>query len=100
MHNVLSKNWSDILTKGTSKEIIEELFKKYPPPENFQSLKAPILNPELRHTMSDASRTKDTHQVTAQTKVGAAIYANGLALTKMFNDGGEVDPLLVTYLCY
>ena len=99
VHNVLSKNWSDILTKGTSKEIIEELIKKYPPPENFQSLKAPILNPEVRHTMSDASRTKDTHQVTAQIKVDAAIYANGLALTKMFNDGGEVDPLLVTYLC-
>ncbi|XP_051166576.1 uncharacterized protein LOC127284902 [Leptopilina boulardi] len=98
IHNVLRKNWSTILTKGMTKESTEEILKKYTPPKNFVTLKPPALNSEIKRTMTEKARKKDTFQVKAQEKIGAAIHATGLALSNILNQGNSMDTSVVSYL--
>lgn len=97
VHNVLIKNWTAVLKLGMP-ELIEEILKKYSPPENFPSLKPPVLNSEIKRTMTEKARKKDNFQVKAQEKIGAAMHAIGLALSNELNRGKSMDTTAVSFL--
>ena len=103
LHTAVSDRWSVILKEGFSKEFKEPLMKKYPFPANCPMLKAPLINPEIKSTMTHISMKKDNFQQISQNQLGAAIYAIGSALSLILgknndSDNNEIFTKLISYL--
>ena len=98
IRNKIISLWSQIIQKGSSKDDLESILKKYPLPENFEAIHVPKLNPEVKLLMSDSGLRKESFQTVAQEKIGMAIYAVGAALTTLFNSGGKKDDNIESYL--
>lgn len=96
IHQALSGRWTDIIKQGLSAEIRKELMQKYPPPANFVFVKPPVVNPEIKRTMSDISLKKDKFQVLSQQQLGAGLSAIGCALTDLLKSGQEKTSLVTS----
>ncbi|KAJ2938112.1 hypothetical protein O0L34_g17676 [Tuta absoluta] len=86
----ISKRWGRILTDGLSKEHKQELFTKMLIPENFQLLKAPVLNQETAAVLTESSRNRDKRLEKAQNQLGLAI-AGITSLMSSLIEGKELE---------
>ena len=80
MHATIAEKWQKILKLGLPKDSKEKLLKKFPIPQNCQTLKAPVLNPEVKSILG-VGRKKDYYQALSQNRLGAAIGILGKALS-------------------
>lgn len=85
VHKDIVIRWEEILKKGLPKDETETLIKKYPSPENAQSIKPPIINPEIQVSVQDVILKRDERIVEKQQKIAACIAAVGKALTLTMN---------------
>ncbi|KAJ8706183.1 hypothetical protein PYW07_010960 [Mythimna separata] len=81
---------------GLKKETREEIIKKYPDPENFNTT-APSLNPEIKAIMSEASIRRDNRLVIRQKFTGKVLTAIGKAMTSVMK-GNFNSKQLIEYL--
>ncbi|CAB0033749.1 unnamed protein product [Trichogramma brassicae] len=72
IHDKLAEKWSKILKLGLPKDVKQALLKKHEIPSNCLTLKAPILNEEVKPVLTIGQR-KDLYQATAQNQLGIAI---------------------------
>ena len=86
LHQDIVKRWKQTMKAGLTKEVKDDLIKKYPPPKNCQEMVAPKVNAEIAATMSQASLKKDSYQVSAQNQLSAALSAVGKGLTLLLTD--------------
>ncbi|KAL7295987.1 hypothetical protein TKK_0010544 [Trichogramma kaykai] len=82
IHDKLAEKWSKILKLGLPKDVKQALLKKHEIPSNCLTLKAPILNEEVKPVLTIGQR-KDLYQATAQNQLGIAISILGKSLTQM-----------------
>lgn len=80
LHKDIASRWSYILTNGLSKETQVELTKHYLPPENCLSMKAPILNLEIKAALVEANIKKDLYSQTKQNQLSSSLAAIGQVL--------------------
>lgn len=103
IHQFLVDKWKSILQHGITKEKREELLKKYPRPENFNTLIAPKLNAEVEPLLATANKTKDTLLKLSQTQAATIVTILGNTLNTLFKlrDDSEtktmyIDPMINT----
>ena len=78
--DVIAEKYSRIVKLGLPKAIKDKIFKKYPIPKNCMSLKAPLLNPEIKSLLG-IGKKKDAYQAASQSQLGTAIGILGKALS-------------------
>lgn len=78
----IAEKWIKILRLGLPKEVKANLIKKYPVPENCQTLKSPLLNAEIKSLLG-IGRKKDAYQTVVQNQLGIGIGILGKVLTDM-----------------
>ncbi|XP_053593155.1 uncharacterized protein LOC128667422 [Microplitis demolitor] len=83
IHGAVAERWLSILKDGLTKEARLELLKKYPHVKNCETMKAPVLNPEVKLALNSTAIKKDTFQVLAQLKISASLSAIGALLTSV-----------------
>ncbi|KAG5874277.1 hypothetical protein JTB14_021094 [Gonioctena quinquepunctata] len=81
----LTPRWSNYLTNGIDKEVRVELSSRWQIPENFQTLPAPKVNPEMDAILSSLDKKKDTVLAGLQDKLGTGLAAVGTVLKKMLS---------------
>ncbi|KAI5633289.1 hypothetical protein NE865_13992 [Phthorimaea operculella] len=86
----ISKRWGRILTDGLSREHKQELVAKMLIPENFQLLKAPVLNQEIAAVLTESSRNRDKRLEKAQNQLGIGL-AGITSLMSSLIEGKEVE---------
>lgn len=91
IHNLITKAWSSIFTKGLSKDIKETLRKKYPVPKNLPLAKAPVLNLEVKQAIPSTSVKRDEYQTITQSIVEAAISAQAQLMTELLKPEDQWD---------
>lgn len=90
LHPALVARWSKILESGLDKEDRVNLVKKYPPPKNLDSLRAPEVNEEIVQILSQETLRKDKYLTIAQSQLCAATSAIGLSLNRILNEDNEL----------
>lgn len=88
----VSKRWGGILMDGLNRDHKKELLSTTLIPENFQLLKAPLLNQEIASVMIDSSKNRDKRLERAQNHLGVGI-AGLTSLISSLMEGKEVDKL-------
>ena len=78
----LTVRWEEWLKSGITKEIKQEILKKYSRQGNIQ-LEAPTLNQELMALLNDAAVRRDKDFLAAQNLWGMALSSLGSARTKV-----------------
>ena len=98
-HNTIAERWAKLLKSGMSKELKQQLLKKYSPASNCPTLKVPVLNPEVKSAMLSVALKKDEYQRMGQDQLGKAISAVGGSLTELLrgDKSGKLDEkMLIT----
>lgn len=75
IHKDVASRWQNILEKGLSKEVKENLTKEYLVPSNCDLLLAPTLNPEVKVALPDALVKRDSSLLFKQKQLGIALSA-------------------------
>lgn len=88
----VSKRWGRILLDGLNKDHKKELLATTLIPENFQLLKAPLLNQEISSVMTESSRNRDKRLERAQNHLGVGI-AGLTNLMSSIMQGAEIEKL-------
>ncbi|XP_069362126.1 uncharacterized protein [Maniola hyperantus] len=69
----IAKRWGRVLADGLTKEQKEQINEKYFITDNFRLAKAPMLNPEITHVLSESARSRDKLMEKAQNQLGRGI---------------------------
>lgn len=85
IHATLAEKWQTVIKKGMSSEVKKDLIKRYPFAKNCTLLKAPILNPEIRATMSETVVKRDSYQAQAQNLIGTGLSALGIVISQILD---------------
>ena len=83
---ILAKFCATILEDGMKDADRQILLKKYLPPKNLPTVKAPEINPEVEAMLKkdhQAALKRDGYQQTSQAQLGACIAALGFSLSPM-----------------
>lgn len=88
----VSKRWGRILVDGLNRDQKKELLSTILIPENFQILKAPLLNQEIASVMTESSRNRDKRLERAQNHLGVGIAGLTDLMTSLM-EGKNVDKL-------
>lgn len=80
LHHLVAARWTSILVEGLKKENRAELLKKYPTVKNCNTLKAPVLNPEVHRVLTESSRQRDNFKIGKQNQLAAGLSALAVAL--------------------
>jgi hypothetical protein len=75
IHKDVASRWQNILAKGLSKEVKENLTKEYLVPSNCDLLLAPALNPEVKVALPDPLVKRDSSLLYKQKQLGIALSA-------------------------
>ncbi|KAL4710267.1 hypothetical protein ACJJTC_003547 [Scirpophaga incertulas] len=86
LHREVANRWSEILKKGLTKEIKDDLFKQYPVYKNCEEMKAPELNPEVGVAISEMSRKRDTFILKRQQQISTILSCLGSTLQLCIGD--------------
>ena len=89
LHSEIKKRWQSILKDGLGKQTKEILMKKYEIPKNCTELTPPQLNDIIKAVLNDAGLNSDKRIVEKQKKLGLAISALGLALSKLVEQNSQ-----------
>lgn len=99
VNQIIADRWNKYITLGVDKSEKEELGRKYLIPKNLPSLQAPLLNPEIAASLSEANKKEDKYKSTIQGQLGSGLRILAQAVNKMLkgdvNENGNVLPLLV-----
>lgn len=87
----LAVRWNNILAKGLSKEVRDNIMGLYPPPENCTLLSSPNLNPVVAAAISESVKKRDARLALIQRQVGASLAAIGRVLTPLLSAEGGGD---------
>lgn len=82
IHTSIAKRWGAWLKAPMTKEVKEDLFKKYPREGEF-SLEAPKLNEELNSSINESSIKRDRYFIITQNMIGTALSALAPAITSL-----------------
>lgn len=82
IHKDVARRWQDILAKGLSKEVKENILKEYLIPSNCDLLLSPALNPEVKAALHDSLVKRDASLLYRQNQLGIALSALA-AVTEM-----------------
>lgn len=77
----LASRWEDILKSGIPEEILKEIIKKYPPPQNCPNFDPPKLNEAVKAVVPNTVVARDERIAKRQGKVTAALAATAKAIT-------------------
>ncbi|KAL4705170.1 hypothetical protein ACJJTC_007916 [Scirpophaga incertulas] len=88
----VSKRWGKILIEGLDRSHKKELLSTILVPENFQLLKAPLLNQEISSVMTESTRNRDKRLERAQNNLGVGI-AGLTALISNLMEAKHIDNL-------
>nr|CAI5845452.1 unnamed protein product [Callosobruchus analis] len=91
IHPDLAKRWEYLLKHGLDPTIRTDLVKKYPPIANCKLVAAPLLNEEVKVTVSESVLKRDERLATVQSQVGACLSALGKALNLLLQDEEKED---------
>ncbi|XP_049886981.1 uncharacterized protein LOC126381552 [Pectinophora gossypiella] len=80
VHKDIAKIWSHILLNGLAKDVRMDLLKRYLPPENCTSMRAPKLNLEIKAALTEINSKKDAYSQSKQNQLGSCLAALGKAL--------------------
>lgn len=86
VHQALASRWNSFIRSGIEKSAKEDLEKKYLIPANLPHLRAPLLNPELESSITDAAKKDDKYVSTIQSHMGVAMGALAGAIDKLFKE--------------
>lgn len=75
IHKDVARRWQDILAKGLSKEVKENLLKDYLVPSNCDLLLAAALNPEVKAALPEPLVKRDSSLAHKQKQIGIAVSA-------------------------
>lgn len=75
VHKDIARRWQDILSKGLSKEVRDNIVKDYLVPSNCDLLLAPALNPEVKAALPDPLVKRDFSLTYKQKQLGVALSA-------------------------
>lgn len=79
--------WVKCLQQGLNEETKQGLLKKYLPPENFQQIQPPKINPEVRVAVAENTVRRDARLAAQQKQIGTAISIIASVMTKMIQGG-------------
>ncbi|XP_018318449.1 uncharacterized protein LOC108732256 isoform X2 [Agrilus planipennis] len=88
-HKDVIVRWRGIMASGLSEDCLQELFTKYPPPENFRILTAPLLNPQVERVLSESHRLRDVKLQNLQRQLSTSLTTNGQLLNLILTEEGE-----------
>ncbi|KAL4705687.1 hypothetical protein ACJJTC_018760 [Scirpophaga incertulas] len=88
----VSKRWGKILIDGLDRSHKKEPLSTILIPENFQLLKAPLLNQEISSVMTESTRNRDKRLERAQNNLGVGI-AGLTALISNLMEAKHIDNL-------
>lgn len=91
VHQEVAIRWQTFATKGVNKDTIEDLIKKYPPPENCKLIQPPKLNNEVDVCLSREARKQDQFLVQLQNKMTTALSSMGRLMTDIIKEE-KIDP--------
>ncbi|XP_064076304.1 uncharacterized protein LOC135194629 [Vanessa tameamea] len=95
MHKDVADRWQDILGKGLPKETKEKLLSEYMVPDNCKMLVAPILNPEAKAALTDATVKRDHALLDKQKQVGVALSALSQAIDEIISIANKEHKLKI-----
>ena len=91
---LLAKHCSSVLKEGLKEADRDALLKKYLPPKNLPTVRAPELNPEVEAMLKkdhQAALKRDGYQQQSQAQLGACISALCFALTPIADRSAEEE---------
>ena len=99
IHKDLAEKWDTSLTYGLDRKTLQVILESISVPENCQKLKAPEVNPEINHILSQnfAMAKKDTVRADHQKQLGLALTLLGQIISKKINNKEEIPE--TTKLC-
>lgn len=86
LHPAIVSRWKHILSKGGEKQTKAEIMEKYPIPSNLQTLKAPLLNPEVVPLLNEQGLKREKRLLNLQDCLGSGISALGVSLNTLLKD--------------
>lgn len=91
LHEEVSVRWDNYATKGVDKNIIEDLVKKFPPPNNCQALQAPKLNSEIEICLTREAKKQDVFITQLQTQTASVLSAIGILISDIIKNRDTID---------
>lgn len=81
----ISKRWGRVLVEGLTKEQKLDMIENTQIPDNFRLVKAPILNPEISHILSDPIKNRDKVLEKSQNHLGMGIAGLSTMISAMID---------------
>ncbi|CAH1992555.1 unnamed protein product [Acanthoscelides obtectus] len=91
IHEDLLLRWEKILKTGLSDDDRKSLLSKLPPPENFTTLSAPLLNPVVQKAISPSNLLRDERLTKLQSLVAASLSGIGQVCSLLLSEEGGGD---------
>lgn len=91
VHDLITKTWNSIFTRGLPKETRLVLRKKYPVPQNLPLARVPTLNIEVRHAIPLTFVKKDEYQFVTHGIIEAIIAAQAYLMTELLKPEEQWD---------
>lgn len=88
LHNDLVTRWSYLISCGLSDDDKKHLCLKYPPPENFQAIASPKLNPIIEKAISNSNLQRDRRLAATQDQIAAILACVGQLFTLVLAEEG------------
>lgn len=88
LHNHLVTRWSHIIACGLSDDDRKLLCHKHPPPENFQVIAAPKLNPIIEKAISSSNLQRDQRLAATQDQLATCLASIGQLFTLVLAEEG------------
>lgn len=98
IHNDILVRWKGILKEGLRKKERENIFNKYPVPENCAIIEPPELNPEVKASLLEPIIARDKRMVEKQKDVSLCLAAVGLIISNLLKGVSPDNTLLLTTL--
>lgn len=90
LHPEVKNIWQDILQKGLTKESRESITKSIPTIKNCNT-SAPLLNPEVRFTLSKQALKRDEYRSLKQNQIGTAICGLSEFLQNLLDNENQIN---------
>lgn len=90
--------WVKCLQQGLNEETKQSLLKKYLPPENFQEVRPPKINPEVKVAVAENTVRRDARISSLQEQIGTAISITAAVITKLIHSGGTQNKVYIEML--
>lgn len=87
-----------VITTGLQDEPLEELFNKYPTPDNCKFFNPPSINPEVKVAVSEPIIQREARLLRLQKHIGTSLSAIGFTITKMLNEEGRDNTVYIQTL--